>query len=660
MPGRSIDRHFDDLDHRLSVRLVDHPTADGNDQSGHFESRNELVGLEEALGRMVPAQEGFDTDDRHVRKVEDRLIAEVELIGTDGGLEVQFELVPTVHGRVHLRLEDHVAVLARFLRPVQRDVGVTEQLLARVPRADGDTDRRRDGDRVQRRVGPSQLEGLSQDPQEPFGHELGTGRERHALGQHHELVAPQPGDGVRLAQRAGEACGDGAEQIVPDLVSQVVVHVLEAVQIDEEQCHVHVVPAGPGHRLLYPVQNEDPVGQPRQAVMQRLVTDLLQEAGVVDGDRRLPGQAAESLGDLYVVVEPLGMHRDVDGDPAEQLVVQRDAQGAGGQGTRSDEGGTETPGGSVDGVTVQPGIGTPGVRGCGDRTQCGGRSEIEPVRGIGPRGLAGRQGERHNRPVAVDDRGDDRRQVLRHLVARRKAPERAGEGKQGLRRLGLAAGLDNGGFGIKGRSGETGIGFQHGTLARFERIELGAYGNQVPVVAPLRGDLGHEDVFPRFGRRLPKGPGHCGAFGLVETLGPYETAGGGARLDVENELGCLDRPGGPGHDPGEHVRQSITRSQFRHRTLQFRQSGLQKADLHFGALRRGFAPLRRVPAKAGGATGIAVGLARLVADIGYREAEELGQRGGHAQPERAELPERLVRRPHPHLHAALIGPPQLG
>ena len=190
---------------------------------------------------------------------------------------------------------------ASFAR-YERDVGVTEQLLARLPRADGDPDRRRDGDRDLRRAEPTQLERLSQDLQEPFGHELGTGRERHALGQDDELVTAEPGDGVRLAQGAGEAGGDRAEQIVPDLVSQVVVHVLEAVQIDEEQRHVDVVPAGPGHRLLYPVENKDPVGQPRQAVMQRLVTDLLQEAGVVDGDRGLPGQAPEPLGDLDVVV----------------------------------------------------------------------------------------------------------------------------------------------------------------------------------------------------------------------------------------------------------------------------------------------------------------------------------------------------------------------
>ena len=350
------------------------------------------------------------------------------------------------------------------------------------------------------------------------------------------------------------------------------------------------------------------------------------------------------------------MRGDVDGDPAEQLAVQRDAQGAGGHGAGGDEGGAETPGGSVDRVTVQPRIGTPGERGCGDRTQARRRRQIEPVRGIGPRGLTGRQAERHDRPVAVDDGGDDRGQVLRHLVARRKAPERAGEGEQGLRRLGLAAGLDDGGLGIEGRRGEPGVGLEHGTLARLERVELGAYGNQVPVVAPLRGDVGDEDVLPRFGRRLAKRPGHCGPFGLVETLGTYETMGGGARLDVENELRGLDRPRGPGHDPGEHMLQPVTRPQFRHRALQFGQSGLEKPDLHFGAPRLRFAPLRGVPTKAGGAAGIAVGLARLMADVGHREAEELGQRGGHAQPERAELTERLVRRAHPYLHTALVGP----
>jgi hypothetical protein len=246
--------------------------------------------------------------------------------------------------------------------------------------------------------------------------------------------------------------------------------------------------------------------------------------------------------------------------------------------------------------------------------------------------------------------------VLRHLVAGRKAPERAGQGQQGLGRFGLAPGLDDGSLRIERRRGEPGVGLEHRTLTPVERVELGAYGNQVPVVTPLRGNVAHEDMCRRFALRLAKRPGHCRSFGLVETLGTYETIGAGTRLDVENELRGLDRTRGSGQDAGEHMRQAVTRPEFRHRTLQFGQSGLQQPDLHVGSSRLGFAPFRSIPTKAGGAAGIAVALARLVADVGDRESEELRQGGGHAQPERAELSERLVRRNHHYLHPALIWP----
>ena len=169
---------------------------------------------------------------------------------------------------------------------------------------------------------------------------------------------------------------------------------------------------------------------------------------------------------------------------------------------------------------------------------------------------------------------------MRHLVTRGKAPQRAGEGQQGLRCLGLAPGLDDGGLRVKGRSGEAGVGLQHGTLTRLERVELGAYGDQVSEMAALRCHVGHEDVGRRFALRLPQHPGHGGSFGVVETLGTEETIGAGTRFDVEYELRCLDRACGSGHHPGEHMLQAVTRSQFRHRTLQFGQSGLQKPDLH--------------------------------------------------------------------------------
>ncbi len=51
---------------------------------------------------MVPAQKRLDADHGHVGEVEDRLIAEEELVRADGGLQVQLEFVPAVHGALYI------------------------------------------------------------------------------------------------------------------------------------------------------------------------------------------------------------------------------------------------------------------------------------------------------------------------------------------------------------------------------------------------------------------------------------------------------------------------------------------------------------------------------------------------------------------------------
>ena len=55
------------------------------------------------------------------------------------------------------------------------------------------------------------------------------------LGEDHELVAAEPRDRVAVAHQLGEALGDGDQQPVADVVAEVVVDRLEAVEVDEQQ-----------------------------------------------------------------------------------------------------------------------------------------------------------------------------------------------------------------------------------------------------------------------------------------------------------------------------------------------------------------------------------------------------------------------------------------
>jgi hypothetical protein len=95
-----------------------------------------------------------------------------------------------------------------------------------------------------------------------LGHQeraVGQGR---PLGQDDELVSPQSTHGVTGAQHVRQADRHRAEKLVPRLVAERVVGVLEVVEIDEAQRHRAGLAPGPQQHLLGPVQRQLPVGQP--------------------------------------------------------------------------------------------------------------------------------------------------------------------------------------------------------------------------------------------------------------------------------------------------------------------------------------------------------------------------------------------------------------
>ena len=110
----------------LPAGLGEHPAPDSGDQSGKFENRDEVVGLDDALGRMTPAQQGLDPRRRPAGQVEDRLVHQEVLLGRQGFAQVHFQEEAILDHRVHLRPEHDVAVLAGGLGPIERDIGIAE------------------------------------------------------------------------------------------------------------------------------------------------------------------------------------------------------------------------------------------------------------------------------------------------------------------------------------------------------------------------------------------------------------------------------------------------------------------------------------------------------------------------------------------------------
>ena len=121
-----------------------------------------------------------------------------------------------------------------------------------------------------------------------------------------------------LAQRRRQARRDRLQQPVAGLVTERVVHLLEAVEVDEQRRALGVAAAGPGEHLLDPVEDQRAVGQAGERVVQRLVPDALEQAGVANRDRRLAREAAQTVRQLRVVAQALGPVHDVADDQADR------------------------------------------------------------------------------------------------------------------------------------------------------------------------------------------------------------------------------------------------------------------------------------------------------------------------------------------------------
>ena len=126
------------------------------------------------------------------------------------------------------------------------------------------------------------------------------------LHQHRELVAPEPGRGVPLADGVTQALTGDHEQLVAHLVPQAVVDVLEVVEVEVE----HHDRLGRAHRALaqrvhQPVPEQLAVGQPGQRVVERLVGELLLEPLPVGDVAQRQHQAAHGRVGEQVVEGPL-------------------------------------------------------------------------------------------------------------------------------------------------------------------------------------------------------------------------------------------------------------------------------------------------------------------------------------------------------------------
>ena len=94
------------------------------------------------------------------------------------------------------------------------------------------------------------------------------------LDEHRELVAAEAGHRVAGADRVAQPVGDLDQQLVAGGVAEAVVDLLEAVEVQEQDRHV-VGAAAAVQRLLEPLPEQRAVGQLGEAVVVRLVDQLV-------------------------------------------------------------------------------------------------------------------------------------------------------------------------------------------------------------------------------------------------------------------------------------------------------------------------------------------------------------------------------------------------
>ena len=234
----------------------------------------------------APAHERLAADREAPGERQDRLVGEHQLVARQRVAQAPLELDVVVDLPAQALVEELQPAPARGLGPVHREVGLAEHRLGvgvGVARdRDADAREHRDfraahRDRVLERVEHARAE-----------------RERlllafDVLGEDHELVAAEARDRVAVAHQRGEALGDRHEQPVADVVPEVVVDGLELVEVDEQHRHRAVAAVHARERLARAIHQQQPVGQPRERVVQRLALEPHAVGHVLRG--RVPGVA---------------------------------------------------------------------------------------------------------------------------------------------------------------------------------------------------------------------------------------------------------------------------------------------------------------------------------------------------------------------------------
>src|SRR6266536_119647 len=249
--------------------------------------------------------------------------------GSEAGFSGSMEMMLRRSGQPQDRFRGRPAA-AVALGPVHGRVSGHHQLgrVAAIGGEDGNADAETDRPHLAR-----DLERLLHRLQQLDRGGLGAGPV--LLGEdHREFVPAEPGQGVGVAERALQAVGEAAQDLVAGLVAELVVDRLEAIEVEDQHRQPAAPAPGAAHRLVEAVVEEAAVGKAGEGVvggaveevelMALAVVDVFDHGNeVVDGAvhvmDRAHGQAAPELGP--VLAQVAGLHGHPVTAPGDQLAV---------------------------------------------------------------------------------------------------------------------------------------------------------------------------------------------------------------------------------------------------------------------------------------------------------------------------------------------------
>ena len=222
------------------------------------------LGRDLAAGRVCPAAERLDADDRLAALVDDRLVNELQAVIVDCFAQVSFKQLAAGQIGIHCRVIDACAVASLVLGTVQRHVGVSHDVGRGSALVVDHRDPHRGADDDVLAVDDIGRTYCCDNALREPHHLFAVASDR---GDHRELVATKARHQIAAAQRVRKPQGHIADKLVADMMAERIVHVFEVIEVDVEHGRRRGAAANFLNHRFQPFTEEDAVGKAAERIV---------------------------------------------------------------------------------------------------------------------------------------------------------------------------------------------------------------------------------------------------------------------------------------------------------------------------------------------------------------------------------------------------------